>query len=194
MQPIDPAAQEVAYNPKYDELFAPVVGPENPFKSKQMQMKRNMLSGYVEPAHLSEFQFENQRRTFNSFGYALDPSVDAELKDEKFVGATTSTEKTEPKTVFENTKLRPLDKRKRKRNNDASDIDGFLGPWGGYVGEQRVVKPSEEEAAELEELLSKRNKRGKPVEDKPIEEKTTLHSKFDSLPIVIVYFLIHHNI
>lgn len=81
------------------------------------------------------------------------------------------------KTVFESTKLRPLDKRKRKRNNDPSDIDGFLGPWGGYVDEQRVAKPSEEEAAELENLVSKRNRPGKPVEDKPIEEKTTLHSK-----------------
>lgn len=81
------------------------------------------------------------------------------------------------KTVFESTKLRPLDKRKRKKNNDPADIDGFLGPWGGYIDEQRVAKPTEEEAAELESLLSKRNRPGKPVEDKPIEEKTTLHSK-----------------
>ena len=35
-----------------------------------------MLSGYVEKAHISEFQFENQRRTFASYGYALDPTVD----------------------------------------------------------------------------------------------------------------------
>lgn len=95
----------------------------------------------------------------------------------KVVGAP-STSSGEMKTVFESTKLRPLDKRKRKKNNDPSDIDGFLGPWGGYVDEQRVAKPSEEEAAELESLLSKRNRPGKPVEDKPIEEKTTLHSKY----------------
>lgn len=80
--------------------------------------------------------------------------------------------------MFESTKLRPLDKRKRKKNNDPSDIDGFLGPWGGYVDEQRVAKPSEEEAVELENLLSKRNRPGKPVEEKPLEEKTTLHSMF----------------
>lgn len=62
------------------------MGPENPFKSKQQQATRNMLSGYVEPAHLSEFQFENQRRTFNSFGYALDPSVHTEDGDANKVG------------------------------------------------------------------------------------------------------------
>lgn len=37
-----------------------------------------MLSGYVEKAHISEFQFENQRRTFQSYGYALDPTADDE--------------------------------------------------------------------------------------------------------------------
>jgi len=27
-----------------------------------------MLAGYVEPAHFDNFQFENQRRTFHSYG------------------------------------------------------------------------------------------------------------------------------
>lgn len=143
-----------------------------------MQAHRNMLSGYVEPAHMSEFQFENQRRTFNSFGFALDPTVGEDVVEgSKIIGSVESAEDGDQKTVFESTKLRPLDKRKRKKNNDPSDIDGFLGPWGGFVDEQRVMKPTEEEAAELEELVSKRNKKGKVVEEKTIEEKTTLHSK-----------------
>ncbi|XP_022905566.1 pre-mRNA-processing factor 17 [Onthophagus taurus] len=178
LQHIDPSAKEIVYNPKYEELFAPMVGPENPFRTHQMQSDRNMLSGYVEPAHISEFQFENQRRTFNSFGYALDPSISGETIDgSKIVGSKELADESQGKTVFEHTKLRPLDKRKRKRNNDASDIEGFLGPWGGFIDEQRVMKPTEEEAAELEELASKKNKRGKPVDEKPIEEKTILHIK-----------------
>ncbi len=47
------------------------------------------------------------------------------------------------KTVFEKTKARPKDKRKRVRKLDASDIDGFEGPWGKYVDEKTVAKPSE---------------------------------------------------
>lgn len=174
---VDPTSVEILHNPKYDELFAPVVGPENPFRTQQMQSQRNMLSGYVEPAHMSEFQFENQRRTFNSFGFALDPTVGGDVVEgSKIIGSVEMAEDGNQKTVFESTKLRPLDKRKRKKNNDPSDIDGFLGPWGGFVDEQRVMKPTEEEAAELEELVSKRNKKGKIIEEKPIEEKTTLHS------------------
>lgn len=93
------------------------------------------------------------------------------------IGAKEAAEESGGKTVFENTVLRPSDKRKRHRNNDPADIEGFLGPWGGYVDEKRVIKPSEEEAAELEEILAKRNKRGKQTEEKPLEEKTVLHSK-----------------
>lgn len=189
---IDPTSKEITYNPKYEELFAPMVGPANPFKTSQMQSDRNILSGYVEPAHMSEFQFENQRRTFNSFGFALDPSIGTEtVEGSKVIGSKELAEDAAGKTVFEKNKLRPLDKRKRERNNDPGDVDNFLGPWGGFVGEQRVMKPSEEEAAELEELLSKRNKRGKPVEEKPMEEKTTLHSmSFIHITFRIVIFIV----
>ena len=49
------------------------VGPKNPFKTKQQMAPKNMLSGYVEPAHFDNFQFENQRRTFHSFGMCSIP-------------------------------------------------------------------------------------------------------------------------
>ncbi|KAG5321455.1 PRP17 factor, partial [Pseudoatta argentina] len=175
---VDPTATEVAHNPKYEELFGPEIGPENPFKTQQQRAVKNILSGYVERAHISEFQFENQRRTFASFGYALDPTVDGSADEGRImIGATEVAEESGGKTVFENTTLRPSDKRKRHRNNNPSDIEGFLGPWGGYIGEKRVIKPSDEEAAELEEILAKRNKRGKQTEEKPLEEKTVLHIK-----------------
>lgn len=191
MKHVDPTASEITHNPKYEELFAPVVGPENPYRTLQTQANRNMLSGYVEPAHMSEFQFENQRRTFNSFGFALDPTVGTNVVEgSKIVGSAELAEDSNQKTVFENTKLRPLDKRKRKKNNDASDIEGFLGPWGGFIDEQRVMKPTEEEAAELEELVAKRNKKGKTVEEKPIEEKTTLHSKLSLFFSVDMHYFV----
>lgn len=46
-------------------------------------------------------------------------------------------------TVFEAAKQREGDKRKRLKNDDASDIDGYLGPWGKFVDEKTVMKPSE---------------------------------------------------
>lgn len=166
------------HNPKYEELFAPEVGPHNPFVTEQMKANKNMLSGYVEKAYLSDFQFENQRRTFHSFGFALDPSVGSTgIEGTSIVGSSLAAEDAKMKTVFESSKTRPLDKRPREKNDKPEDIDGFLGPWGGYVNEERVSKPTEEEQAELEEILAKRHKRGKQVEEKPFEEKTVLHIK-----------------
>lgn len=46
-------------------------GPENPFRTQQMAAPRNMLSGYAEPAHINDFMFEQQRRTFATYGKAI---------------------------------------------------------------------------------------------------------------------------
>lgn len=76
-------------------------------------------------------------------GYALDPTVDCENEGKSVVGATLAANDSSMKTVFEATAKRPLDKRKRNKNDNPSDIEGFLGPWGCYVDEQRVMKPNE---------------------------------------------------
>ena len=113
-----------------------------------------------------------------SLGYALDPTIDGTAEEGKtIIGAVEAAEESGVKTVFESASQRPCDKRKRNKNDKPEDVEGFLGPWGGFVDEKRNMKPSEDEAAELEEILAKRNKRGKQTEDKPFEEKTVLHSK-----------------
>src|SRR4051812_22355068 len=108
----------------------------------------------------------------------MDPSVDYTLgAPTKVVGSAPADGGGEIKTVFESTKARPKDKRKRLRNDNPEDVEGFLGPWGKFVNEETVSKPSEEEAAEIEAILAKRQRRGKRVEEKPIEEKSIMHLK-----------------
>jgi len=65
---MNPIATEITSNLKYEELFGPEIGPENPFKIQQQYTDENMLSGYVEYAYINPFQFENQRRTFARYG------------------------------------------------------------------------------------------------------------------------------
>ncbi|XP_065353514.1 pre-mRNA-processing factor 17 [Cloeon dipterum] len=173
---IDVTTKEVAYNPKFEELFAPQVGPDNPFKSDLQKANKNILSGFVEAAHMSDFQFEAQRRTFHTYGYALDPTVSGDPGDGRsFVGASDLAEEKSGLTTFEPASKRPGDKRKRVRNDQPEDIEGFIGPWGGFVDEVKVAKPSEDEQAELEEYLAKKQKKGKPQEDKTFEEKAVMH-------------------
>jgi len=183
---LDPTAAEVKYNPKYEELYAPEVGPSNPFLTQQQAAKKNHLAGYVEPAHVNEFQFETQRRTFHSFKYAYDPSVTSSATEsgtagegsgDLLIGSEAAAAEADFKTVFEDSKQRPLDKRKRAKNTDAADIEGYLGPWAKYEDEETVSKPTDDDAAYLEEYLAKRQKKGRREEEVPMEESSTLHIK-----------------
>ncbi|KAK3872036.1 hypothetical protein Pcinc_022863 [Petrolisthes cinctipes] len=175
---IDPLTKEIQYNPRYEELYAPVLGPTKP-QSSYHNVNKNTLAGHVEPAHFNDFEFESQRRTFTTYGYAVDPSVSGDPEDgRRFVGDVGTAKETSGITVFE-TKHKPdqPQKRRRDKNDDAGDIDGFKGPWAKYKGEMTVMKPSEEEQHALDEILAKRQKRGKQTDDKPIEEKSLLHIK-----------------
>ena len=46
-------------------------------------------------------------------------------------------------TVFESTKTRPGDKRKREGPGDPGDIEGYKGPWAPFADESKSSKPSE---------------------------------------------------
>ncbi|XP_066279369.1 pre-mRNA-processing factor 17-like isoform X2 [Branchiostoma lanceolatum] len=178
VKPVDlGTTKEVAYNPTYDQLFAPQIGPVNPFKTQQDQAHKNTLSGFVEEAHVNDFTFEVQRRTFHSYGYAVDPSHDPAGIKTQIIGDKEAADVNKAVTVFEAKKARPSDKRKRVRATEPEDIEGFQGPWGGYVDEKTVAKPSEEEQKELDEIIAKRQKKGKKEEEKSAEEKTQLHVK-----------------
>ena len=168
-----PSTKELTYNLKYDDMYAEELGPTNPFKTKQQKAQKNMLCGYVEPAHISDFQFDNQQKTFNSYGYAMDPSAD-NASGEKFVGDLAKFDENESRTVFEQTPQRPGDKRKREKPGNPEDIDGYQGPWAPFVDESKSSKPTEEQQAILEVYEEKKEKRGKKEEEK-IEEKTKLH-------------------
>lgn len=79
-----------------------------------MRASRNTLSGYVEKAHISSFNFENQRRTFHTYGFALDPSVNGEVQDgSNYVGDLQTAYDTEGKTVFESPKAKKNENKRK---------------------------------------------------------------------------------
>ncbi|XP_064864568.1 pre-mRNA-processing factor 17-like [Oncorhynchus nerka] len=174
---LDPSLKEVTYNPTYETMFAPEFGPVNPYQSKQMAAPRNMLSGYAEPAHVNNFMFGQQRRTFSTFGYALDPSVDtSQNSSSSYIGAVDEAERNNGRlTVFE-VGPKKTDKRKKVQGGEANDIDNYLGPWAKCVDEKDGAKPSEEEQKELDEITAKRQKKGRNEEEAPAA-KTILHVK-----------------
>ncbi|CAF3251810.1 unnamed protein product [Rotaria socialis] len=180
---LDIRTREVQYNPKYEDMYAPVFGPSNPNLTQQQSSHRNTINGHVESTTLSDFQFENQRRTFDSFGYAADPSV-GEHPTQQIIGDQVSAEINQGKTIFETSRKLLNEKRKKEKNNDSSDVDRYQGPWAPYVDEITVSRPSEEEQKEIDEHLAKRKKiKRRNLEDQhaPISardpESTTLNKE-----------------
>lgn len=52
----------------FDVTYLYQFGPVNPFKSEKQLAPKNTLTGYVEEAHVNKFAFENQHRTFMTYG------------------------------------------------------------------------------------------------------------------------------
>lgn len=101
---------------------------------------------------------------------------------QSFVGDLQSAYDTNGKTVFESP--RPKKKRKQERNDNPEDIEGFSGPWSKYEDEQSIARPTEEQKAELDEILAKRHRRNRIPEEKPLEEKSILHSELISINLL----------
>lgn len=78
-------------------------------------------------------------------------------------------------SVFEKPEKRPAEKRKRVKNNDPSDVEGYLGPWALYEDQLLVAKPNEEQKKEIEQILSKRKRRQRKNEIEEEDSKATLH-------------------
>ncbi len=68
-------------------MWTPKCGPENPYVTDHHKAVKNNLAGYVEKASVSDFQFDTQRKTFQSYGYAFDPS--SNTNGDKIVGDST---------------------------------------------------------------------------------------------------------
>ncbi|KAK0422031.1 hypothetical protein QR680_007322 [Steinernema hermaphroditum] len=162
----DPNTKELSYNPKYEELFRAAAGPSNPFKTEREKAQKNMLTGFVEPAHFDRFHFERNIRSFDTLGYAVDPSAEA---GNQFVGDVKKAKETAGASMFDGVKTGG-EKRKRTRNFDASDVDGYTGPWARYDDEVTVSKPNPELQKEMDEIVKKKRMQSRMGRKKLEEE------------------------
>ncbi|KAI8850974.1 WD40-repeat-containing domain protein [Chytridium lagenaria] len=176
----DIKTKEITHNVPYHDLSKPIVGPANPFSTTTLQ--RNTLTGFVEEHAISSFAFDTMQRTFNNFGYAVHPNA---ASADEYVGDMERLQAMNGATIYDHVKKDRS--RKRKPKGDPEKVNGYLGPWAGYEGEEEhnLTGPTEEEraAAELatkaaQEALGEASG-GKlhTVEVEPGREKTTFHGK-----------------
>nr|POF12089.1 pre-mrna-processing factor 17 [Quercus suber] len=127
-RPIDPVQHVVAYNPTYDQLWAPIVGPAHPYaKDGIAQGMRNHKLGFVEDASIESFVFDEQYNTFHKYGYAADPSASA---GNNYVGDLDALQKNDAITVYNipqhEQKKRKIEKKeteKEEGNDQEENVD-----------------------------------------------------------------------
>ncbi|EPB73633.1 WD domain, G-beta repeat protein [Ancylostoma ceylanicum] len=177
---VDPRTKELKTNPTYDQLFQPEAGPSNPFKSDNQKAQKNTLTGFVEPAHINDFHFTRELRSFDTLGYARNPTAE---RSNEFIGNKEAAVGSQGESLFDSKKTGG-EKRKRQANFDASDVEGYTGPWAKYCDEKTIAKPDPELQKEMDEIVRKRQansrrfkRKQQQQENDNADETSTLHLK-----------------
>lgn len=197
-----PTDTQMHVNLPYSEMTKPIVGPSNPFSTRSLGAQQNSLSGHYESAAMSDFDFRNQQRTFDTQGYARNPSLYADgygSSTSEFVGdasraiasnGSTSVDLRAGSSSDSRKAAKAMRKKRIGNGGDAAVTEGngaYVGPWGGWEGEsvhvEEGVGPSEEEIQRAEELSTNRKKEKAAAEQRRVREeeqgteKSVFHGK-----------------
>ena len=189
-----PSDTEMHVNIPYKDLMKPLAGPENPFSTQRLGAQQNNLSGHIEAAAISDFDFRNQQRTFETLGYARNPSQFAESefvgdqeKATRLGGASAVEMRNNGGPVGYRSMAKEMKKKRQKVGGDTGVGEGegaYVGPWAGWEGENKeIVGPSEEEIRKAEESSTRRKQEEQDVQERRTREeergseKSTFHGK-----------------
>ncbi|XP_022851644.1 pre-mRNA-processing factor 17-like [Olea europaea var. sylvestris] len=195
-KPLNPTQHVVSFNPTYDQLWAPVVGPAHPYaKDGLAQGLRNHKLGFVENAAIEPFVFDEQYNTFYKFGYAADPT------ENNYVGDVEALKQNDGVSVYNipqhEQKKRKLEKKKEmleemeNEGNDPMDLaevdnpatEAWLmknrkSPWAGKK-EWLQGELTEEQKKYAEEHAKKKGEKegGDKEKGEAHADKSTFHGK-----------------
>ena len=192
-KPIDPVQHVVAFNPTYDQMWAPVLGPAHPYARDGIaQGMRNHKLGFVEDAAIDSFVFDEQYNTFHKYGYAADPSASA---GNNYIGDLDVLEKNNGISVYNipqhEQKKRKIEKKteavededdgmdKEEVENPATDawlMKNRKSPWAGKK-EGLQTELTEEQKKYAEEHARKKEEKAGGEKGEVVADKTTFHGK-----------------
>lgn len=189
-------------NLPYAAMTAPLLGPQNPFASKPLGSQANTLTGHVEAAALSDFDFRNQQRTFATLGYARDPSnllnAGGASGTGGFVGDAAKAASLGGASALElrgggregRANAKSLKQKREGQDGSLEEVGegGYVGPWGGWKGEKihvaEGVGPTPEEIRIAEQKSTDRKKEEEAMalrrkqDDEAGTEKSVFHGAF----------------
>ncbi|XP_047321315.1 pre-mRNA-processing factor 17 isoform X2 [Impatiens glandulifera] len=199
-KPLDPSQHVVAFNPTFDQLWAPIYGPAHPFaKDGIAQGMRNHKLGFVENAAIEPFVFDEQYNTFHKFGYAADPSASA---GNNYIGDLDKLKDTDGISVYNipqhEQKKRRIEKKKKQAEEDDMEADendlvkddfdnpatdawllkNKKSPWAGKKeGIQGELTDDQKKYAEEYAKKKEEKEHGHGDKGEAISDKSTFHGK-----------------
>lgn len=176
----------------------PTLGPENPFQDRRLATQ-NVVNGHVETQAISEMDFRTQHRTFETYGYARDPSLSSGtnlagqtgqgLMGTGYVGDLKVAAQLGGASILDrvNKDLRPNKDARQKRNkkgklDQVEGPDAYKGPWAGYEDDHVgvAIGLNEEQQEEAKTILSsthKSNTLTKNIAQETHTETTVFHGE-----------------
>ena len=198
-RPIDPLQHVVAFNPTYEQLWAPIVGPAHPYtKDGIAQGMRNHKLGFVEDTSIEPFIFDEQYYTLHKYGYAPDPSASA---GNNYVGDLDALQKNDAISVYNipqhEQKKRKIEKKETEKEeangheenlnkvelqNPASDtwlMKNRKSPWAGKKEGLQTELTDEQKkyAEEYAKRKGEERERGGEKKGEILPDKSTFHGK-----------------
>ncbi|GAB5364409.1 hypothetical protein AAMO2058_000967600 [Amorphochlora amoebiformis] len=147
----------VYHNPRVQDLWKPVSGPRHPDDINPLGVANNTYLGHIEKTAMNEFVFAEQFHTFNSYGYAVNPSDHSS----NMVGDATAHRKHKGRTVYSGSN----GPKKKKAKIDPRE-------WKNAID---VVELTEEQRAAIQADKARMRGRRKQIESAP--ESTIFHAK-----------------
>jgi len=165
VQVVPGSTMEVFANHSYDAMWAAEEGPQHPFRRNGTFTTNSRPNGAVEGTSITEFDFDEQFNTFQSFGYAANPSACLGAGGEgEVLGDVKAWAQNQGASVFTGTKQ---SKNAMKRKF-----------WKGWIDEQADLQMSDltEDQVTHIEKERERTKRTKAEKDTHVvEERSIFH-------------------
>ncbi|KAG8994713.1 hypothetical protein FRB94_009691 [Tulasnella sp. JGI-2019a] len=134
-----PTDTQMNINITYEDMMAPIIGPENPFDDKRF-LNQNTISGHVEEQSMTEHDFRIQHLTHHILGYSANPSNDPDAP--RIIGALDKAAANNFQSIDVVRAQKGAKKDlKRKRTGKGGNLDvvegegAYVGPWGGWEGD-----------------------------------------------------------
>ncbi|KAL8841094.1 MAG: hypothetical protein Q9176_003435 [Flavoplaca citrina] len=147
------ACTALTYNVPNSGLARPVQGPSLPCSNGGTLKRKMALTGDAEETAISDSTFTTNQRTYESLGYARDPTVYG-----AFVGDLDKAQAYGGKDIVQTRPSREQSlafKRRRQKRGDASIVHGegaYKGPWAKHEASPSEDSSSEDQASEDQDI------------------------------------------